>query len=122
MIPSLHAQYLRERTNREILEVEEGFATYEYLPDGIVYIVDIYVVPDKRKTKIASMIADKICEIAARDGMKILQGSVDIRAKGATASLKVLEAYGMKVFKVEDNMIYYSKPIQDILKNDVEVV
>jgi len=111
---SLYAKYLTERTNKGILEVEHGFATFEYLPGDIVYIIDLYVDPEYRKSHIAAKMADTICEEAAKAGNKFLLGSVDASAKGAEISCKVLEAYGMKPYKVAKPMIFYIKPIEQI--------
>lgn len=116
MTLSLYGQYLTERSNRGILEIDNGFATFEYLPDDIVYIVDLYVVPEKRKNHVASEIADKICEQAIKDGKQHLLGSVDTTAKGASDSMKVLEAYGMKVHKVSGSMVYFIKPLVDTVE------
>ena len=39
---SLYAEYLREKTDDEIIETVEGFATYRFLPGYACYIIDIY--------------------------------------------------------------------------------
>ena len=111
---SLYGQYLTERTSRGILETEHGFATFDYITDDTVYIVDLYVVPEKRKSHVASEIADKICEEAVKAGRKYLLGSVDLTAKGAETSCKVLEAYGMVIHKVAEPMVFYVKQIAEV--------
>lgn len=113
MKPSLYAQYLKERTSRGILETDFGFATFEYVNEEIVYIVDLYIQPDKRKEGCAAALADSIVEEAKKAGRKILLGSVDVTAKGAEISMKVLEAYGMKPYKVAEPMVFYIKSIQE---------
>jgi hypothetical protein len=110
---SHYGQYLKERTNRGIVESEDGFATFEYIEQDIVYIVDIFVVPEKRKLGAASRMADEIVEAAKKEGKKFLLGSVDATAKGAEKSIAVLEAYGMKPYKVADPMIFYIKDIAE---------
>lgn len=111
MKASLYGQYLKERTGRGIVESEDGFATFEYISEDIVYIVDLYVVPEKRKQRIAADLADRIVEEAVKTGRKTLLGSVDATAKGAETSVKVLEAYGMKPYKVAEPMIFFTKEI-----------
>jgi ribosomal protein S18 acetylase RimI-like enzyme len=110
---SLYAQYLQERTNRGILEIEDGFATFDYI-DNYVYIIDLYVKPEKRNSHVASELADKICEQALKDGKEFLLGSVDANAKGADISHKVLKAYGMVEYKVVEPMIFYVKPLKNV--------
>ncbi len=114
MTLSLYARYLAERTPRGIVETEDGFATFEFVGEDTVYIVDLYVVPEKRKNHIASNMADKIVEESVKQGKKFLLGSVDVTAKGAEDSCKVLEAYGMRIHKVAEPMIFYVKEIAPI--------
>jgi ribosomal protein S18 acetylase RimI-like enzyme len=114
MKSSLYAQYLKERCGRGTLETKEGFATFDYVSEDIVYIVDLYVQPKYRKTRVAATLADKIVEQAIKDGKKFLLGSVDVTAKGAEASCKVLEAYGMTIHKVAEPMIFYVKQIAPV--------
>lgn len=108
---SHYGQYLKERTGRGIVETEDGFATFEYVNDEVVYIIDLFVVPEKRNMRVAAGLADQIVEAAVKDGKKHLLGSIDATAKGAETSAKVLEAYGMKVYKVAEPMIFYIKEI-----------
>jgi hypothetical protein len=110
---SLYGQYIAERQGRGIVENEFGFATFDYISDKIVYIVDLYVVPEKRNTHVATELADKICEEAVKSGHTQLLGSIDVTARGAEASVKVLEAYGMKPYKVAEPMVFYIKQIAD---------
>lgn len=114
MKPSLYSKYLQERSNRGILEVKEGFATFDYVSEDTVYIVDLYVEKKHRNKRVAAQLADKICEEALKTGRKYLLGSVDVSAKGAEASVKVLEAYGMKPYKVAEPMIFYIKSIEQV--------
>jgi len=111
---SLYSQYIKERCGRGILESEDGFATFDYVTDEIVYIIDLYVVPEKRRNHYAAFLADKIVEQAVKDGKKFLLGSVDQTAKGAEDSQKVLEAYGMRLYKTAAPMLFYVKEIGDI--------
>ncbi len=119
MTLSMYGQYISERTNRGILEVEHGFATFEYLPGDIVYIIDLFVEKEYRKEGIAAKMADTICEQALKEGKKYLLGSVDVNAKGAAGSHKALEAYGMKPFKEANPMIFYIKQLEQEILQEV---
>ena len=118
---SLYGQYIKERAGRGIVENDEGFATFDYIGEDVVYIVDLYVVPEKRKEGIASKLADVIVEQAVKDGKKHLLGSVDVTAKGAEASIAVLKAYGMKEYKVVEPMIFFNKQIAPLADEVIEV-
>ena len=118
MKPSLYAQYLKERSYTGIVETKEGFATFEYVNQDVVYIKDLYVIPKKRKKGVAAGFANKIVELAVADGKKLLLGSVDIQAKGAEDSVKVLTAYGMTQYKLDGTMIYFVKEIAPFEKKE----
>ena len=107
---SFYADYLRERTNDEIIETDKGFATYRYV-DKSVYIIDIYVHPDFRQTKEASTIADNIVEMARKKGCNMLLGSVVPSNKDSTTSLKVLLGYGMSLASSSNDFIVFKKEI-----------
>lgn len=110
----MYADYLKERLGDEIVLRDEGFATYRFVDDcgtPAVYIVDIYVRPDFRKTKIASEMADSIANIAKEKGYHRLIGSVDSTAKTATDSIKVLLAYGMQFHRQAPGGLIFKKEI-----------
>jgi len=107
---SLYGQYIKERLNKDIIETENGFATYYFLNDSC-YIENIYVTEDARKSKEATRLADQIAEIAKEKGFKKLCGSVVPSAKGSTESLKVLLAYGFKLDSSVNNFILMVKEL-----------
>lgn len=109
---SMYGEYLREKTEDQIIETEQGFATYRYLDGGYsVYIVDIYVRSDFRKTNVASTIADYIVEEARKKGALKLLGSVVPSNKNSTDSIRVLLAYGMKLLSSTNDFIMFTKDI-----------
>lgn len=109
---SLYADYLRERTDDRIIEVDDGFATYRFLGDrNAVYIIDIYVVPEKRQTGVAKDMADKIANEARAKGCVEMLGSVAPSTKGSTRSLDVLRAYGMTLQSASADFIIMRKDI-----------
>ena len=95
---SLFAQYLTERSNDRILELEQGFATYRMLPDQkAIYLIDIFVHPDLRHSNLASSMADKVADIGKKEGYTKMVGSIIPSTKNSTAALKIALAYGMKL-------------------------
>lgn len=109
---SLYADYLKERTTDHILETPSGFASYRYVNEGkTVYIVDIYVVPEERKSGRASALADEIIKEAKLKGCSEVLGSVQPSTKNSTDSLKVLLAYGFELFNAGQDFIFLKKKI-----------
>jgi GNAT superfamily N-acetyltransferase len=110
---SLYAQYIKERSYDHILEHKEGFATYRYLDNKTtVYIVDIFVVQEARKSKVATRLADEIVKEASSKGCRELLGSVCPSSKGATTSLQVLIGYGMTLKSASNDFIIFTKEIK----------
>ena len=108
---SMYAEYLTEKTDDQILEVQEGFATYRYIDEKTVYIIDIYVKPEFRRNHIAKAMADTIVRLAKEKGCQILLGSVVPSAKGSTESLKALIAYGFQLHSSQQNFVVFKKEI-----------
>lgn len=109
---SLFAKYLSERTGDKIIETLEGFATYRYVNNGkTVYIVDIFVLPEFRKKKVASSLADMIVSEAKLLGAVDIIGTVVPSTKNSTISLKVLLGYGMTLNSASNDLVVFRKEI-----------
>jgi GNAT superfamily N-acetyltransferase len=109
---SHYKEYLLEKTNDKIMETEIGFATYRSLNDGkTIYIIDIYVVPEYRKTGVAGEMADLILAKEKPSGCVELLGTVIPSNKNSTASLSVLMAYGMKLHSASNDLIVFRKDV-----------
>jgi predicted GNAT superfamily acetyltransferase len=112
-MPSLFAKYILEREGKSIVEDERGFATYLFYPDlEAVYIEDIFVSQEFRNQNVARDYADQISAEAKLKGYKYLLGSVSPKANQATASLKVLLAYGFELDSVTKDLIYFKKRLE----------
>ncbi len=109
---SLYADYLKERTNDEIVETDAGFATYRYINDGkSVYIIDIYTDPSDRRKSLATTLADVVVADAKNRGCTELLGTVVPSTKNSTVSLRVLLGYGMTLQSAANDLIVFRKDI-----------
>lgn len=109
---SLYADYLKERSDDAILENDFGFVVYRFVEDGkAVYLVDIYIVPQYRKTGHGKGMAGLVAQLAKDVGCTSMIGTVKPSAKGSTISLKVLLAYGMHLERSGDDFIIMRKEI-----------
>ncbi len=111
MLPSQYAQYLLEREGAHVFETPRGFASYS-IHNAEVYVRDLWVHPDFRKSGEASSIADSIAGIAKDKGCTLMTGTVDPRAKGAADSMKVLLAYGMRPHSISNGLVWFCKEIE----------
>jgi len=111
---SMYGDYISEHRGDGIVESESGFASYRFVSlDGTpaIYLVDIYVRKELRKTSVASDMADKVCAIGREKGCRYLMGSVAPGANKATDSLKVLLAYGMTLHSASEALIVFKKEL-----------
>jgi len=107
---SLAADYRKEREGIETIENEHGFITYKLFPEEC-YVIDIYVRPEDRRTRIGSMMADSVVKIAKEKGCKILTGSIDTRLISCTQSAKALLAYGFRFLRNDGPTTYFFKEV-----------
>jgi GNAT superfamily N-acetyltransferase len=109
---SMYGEYIKERLGDEIIETEQGFATYRFINEGkSVYIIDLYVHPDYRDHHTAAALADSIVDIARERGCVELIGTVAYGANTCAASLKTLLGYGMVPVSGTNEFILLKKVI-----------
>lgn len=109
---SLYAQYIKEKTGDQILELPEGFTIYSYLDKTTVYIKDIFVLPTHRKSGLAFEMANMIVNEAIKNGCTKVMGSVLTTIQDSAISMKVLLAYGMRPISTGNDIVYFIKDIK----------
>ena len=107
---SLFGEYIKERLNKDIVEDENGFATYYFVKDGI-YLEDMYVLPSHRKTFYPKHLADKVASIGKEKGFNKMFTTVVPSTNNATVSLKACISYGFKLHSCEQNLIILVKEL-----------
>lgn len=107
---SLYAKYVKEILKIECVETENAFATYEILEDGI-YVMDVFVDPRYRRTRIASDLTKRIEKISKDMGYSKIYTSVNPRIAQANISLKTILAYGFQLLNSSPELIMFVKEI-----------
>lgn len=87
-----------------------GFATY-YLNGEECYVEELYVLPEKRRSKEGNKIGEDIIIIAKENGAKFFTGSVNLKANGKASSMKALLSFDMSPVATNGDMVYFSKEI-----------
>lgn len=105
----MYKQYFEEMGS-EVIETPYGWANY-IVTGQECYIENIYVLPEYRKKKEASLIADKITEIAKERGCKYLLGSTNTKKPSVERSIQAIIGYGFKYLRSDENSIWYFKEI-----------
>lgn len=109
-MPSLYAQYLKERTIIEIIENEQGFVTYS-LRGKECRIEEFFTLPEARRQGLARLIGIEVLEIAKAAGCTHVTASVCTNAKNTHESLKAAMAAGLSIFKADQNLIWLGKEL-----------
>lgn len=99
-----------EEMGSEVIETPYGWANY-IIKGQECYIENIYVLPEHRKKKEASFIADEIYKIAQERGCKYLLGSTNTKAPSVERSIQVILGYGFKYLRSDENSIWYYKEL-----------
>lgn len=107
---TLYARYIAEREGFSIIENEHGFATFVIGEDSI-YLRDLYVIPDKRRSNVATSLVDEVADVGRTYKCKLLTGSVSVRSHTATENLTAVLAYGMRVRGIQGDLITFEKEL-----------
>ena len=110
-MPSLYAQYIKEREDIETIEDEFGFITYKVVGEELL-IKEIYVVPEHRMSFATVKLAREITDIAKIFNCKYLSCTVCPSALNATKSLKAILSYGFKLIRNHGDLIVLAKEIK----------
>jgi len=100
----MYKDWFEEYHNCYVFECEFGFSSYN-ISDNILYIHDVFVKKDYRKSGKMAIIADKIIEIAKKQNCKKVIGFVNYPSKYPEYSLKAQIKYGFKIKSVTDGCI-----------------
>lgn len=106
----LFEAYIAEREGAKLAVVEGGFAIYKHL-DGLVYLQDIYVMPELRKSGVGSKLLKVVENYAKSANINILVGSTDTSAANATISALATLHSGFKISHIDGPVIWYRKEI-----------
>ncbi len=106
-------EYLKEREGFDAIVKPDGFAIFKFTTPEECYIKDIFVRPSKRKTKLASEMADEISKLAKERGCSHLTGTVSYNIENADRSIRVLLGYGFSFLGVnpETKQLIFTKGI-----------
>lgn len=95
----------------ECIETPVGFALYKRVADDAVWLADVFVVPEARRSGAGSHLADQVCDVAREMKCKYVLTSVDPTAPGATVSMMAILSYGFNVFGNDGRLVLFKKEL-----------
>ena len=107
----LYFDYIKERLGLETLVKEDKAFIVFKIEGEEIYIQDIYVRPDLRKTGIMQEMEVEVESLAAARGCTYATGTVQITANGSHESLKYCLDRGYKVIDLMQNVIILRKEL-----------
>lgn len=103
-------EYFKEIQNLDILENEYGFALYRIIDDNL-HIQHMFVKPQARAMKIATMLATELEAKAKSARCSTMTCDIEPTNKNATESIRVILSYGFRVLEASDNEVIFYKQI-----------
>lgn len=108
----MYVDYWREKDTATVIEKDYGFAVV--VPDSpeVLYLKEIYIKPEFRKSGKGRELLTEVESIAKEAGMTHVLGSVCTGISGDTDSLKAQLACGFRLLKSDNYMIFLIKEIE----------
>jgi GNAT superfamily N-acetyltransferase len=105
----LYSTYVKEVYGRETIHTEDYFVTYKIHKNGC-YLVDMYIVPEKRNSGLAVELDKKVEDIAKSNGCNKMLTTIDI-GNIKDNVLKVIKKCKYKFLKQTEFGVYFIKDI-----------
>lgn len=108
---SLYSDFMKETHNRETIEDECGFIMYNFMDSDKIYIAEGYIKPEFRRKGFSNLLADKVVKIGLDNKKKYLVSAVSSLMNNANISHNWHKKYGMRLYKIDRDFIFYIKEI-----------
>jgi ribosomal protein S18 acetylase RimI-like enzyme len=104
---SMLKDYFKETLDLEFHENEYGFIAYKIVENNL-HIQHMYVKPEARAMKVATMLADELVAKAKALGCVSMTGDVELENKVATSSMLFILSYGLELYEAtEDEIVFF---------------
>jgi len=107
---NLFEKYWLEYDKYEVIKNEQGFILFKCYDNQTCYIRSIYVLPEHRKSKLGSKMADDVFNLCRIRGIKKVFGSVDVALKEAGPLMSFLK-YGFELSHCDGQVLWIVKEV-----------
>lgn len=108
---SLYKEYIEEKTDKQVLEYDDGFALYSFYDKDTVFIEDVYVKPEHRKCGVARQLVDAVAAIAKERGCTKIVTTVRPSLKHNMLGLCAAIAYGFQLDSAANDLVLFKKDL-----------
>lgn len=107
-------EYVKERMpNKSVINRDGiGFAIYYiYEAEQAIYLEDIFIVKESRKTGVGKSILEEVENKAKEMGFRYVLGSIDPTTENTDISLKSMLNTGFKPYRIYNELLFLRKDI-----------
>ncbi len=108
---SLYAKYIKEREGAEIIELDEGFLSFQTSGEEC-FLKDLFILPEFRKEHVGARLVDELEKIGKERGCKIITGVICPAAQGATTAMLGAIKIGFSIHSSGVNQIFITRGIK----------
>lgn len=109
---SLFADFSKENYDRETIEIEGGFVTYNIFNDNSVYVHLLYVSPERRKDHVGTKLIDMVIK---KEDPSIIYTYVDLNSLNPELSLVAILSSGKaKIESTTENKIIIRNVLKEV--------
>lgn len=102
---TLYANYIKERRNHGSIHDDHGFVTFDFLPNNICHLIDIYVDPICRITGVGKSYLKRLIKIAKENKSSKIIATIDLKAKNHDLSLTCALKTGFKIVEAKNDIL-----------------
>lgn len=103
-------KYFNEREKVHFIKKPEGFISYK-MSESVCLITNIYVLPEKRKMGIATLLEQNLMDLCVDLKIKQIHCQTDLNSENPILSMQAILSGGYIPYKAENNIIKYYKDL-----------
>lgn len=107
---SLYSDYAKEMHGRTVIETDCGFISFGE-DSGLFIIHDLYVIPEARRSREGTRLADMASEVAVTSGHREIWAKIIPSVSGQSAAMAAQLAYGFRIVSSGPDYILLKKEI-----------
>lgn len=107
---NLQKKFQEERYDRKYIENLSGYICYQSYDDGSLYVYELFVLPEKRKTSVGTLLEWKLID---KEKPRVIYCDVELKADNPEVALIAFMKRGYKIDQLLGDRIVLRKDIKD---------
>lgn len=106
----MYLDYVKERQGFDCIETDQGFLFYK-ISDVELYIAELYVKPEFRKTDAVKELVSRAAELALFNKCKFLTGNIYLADQGHLRTIKAALKLDFYIVRANNDIIVIARKI-----------